>query len=132
MIQRNAPDAPFSMEGLAPGIQVFGLSFITLFLATVLSKDRSSSFLMRLFSTPMKPWDFILGFMVLLIPLALLQGTMCFVTPLLLGLDWSINIVWEILLMIPMMIFYIAFGLLCGSIFNDKQVGGICGGYLVI
>ena len=32
--------------------------------------------------------------------------------------------------MIPVTILYIALGLLCGSILNDKQVGGICGALL--
>ena len=31
---------------------------------------------------------------------------------------------------IPIAIFYVALGLLCGSVFNVKQVGGICGALL--
>ncbi|MEE1279905.1 MAG: ABC transporter permease, partial [Oscillospiraceae bacterium] len=31
---------------------------------------------------------------------------------------------------IPVSILYIALGLLCGSVFTDKQVGGICGALL--
>ena len=35
-----------------------------------------------------------------------------------------------ILLIIPISLLYIGIGLLCGSVLNDKQVGGICGGLL--
>lgn len=30
-IQKNAPDAPFDLKQLTPGIAVFGLSFLSLF-----------------------------------------------------------------------------------------------------
>ena len=32
--------------------------------------------------------------------------------------------------MIPIALLYIGIGLLCGSVLNDKQVGGICGALL--
>ena len=33
-------------------------------------------------------------------------------------------------MLVPISIFYIALGLLCGSLFNVKQVGGVCGALL--
>ena len=60
-MQSNIPVPLFEIESLAPGVAVFGLSFITLFSATLLSKDRESSFLERLYTTPLKPCEFILG-----------------------------------------------------------------------
>ena len=42
-IQANIPVSLFEIGHLTPGISVFGLSFMTLFSATVISKDRSSS-----------------------------------------------------------------------------------------
>ncbi|MBR6753349.1 MAG: ABC transporter permease, partial [Clostridia bacterium] len=50
-IQANIPVPLFQIEHLAPGISVFGLSFMTLFSATIVSKDRSSAFLQRLYTT---------------------------------------------------------------------------------
>ena len=61
-IQANVPVALFEIAHLAPGITVFGLSFMTLFSATVIAKDRGSSLLQRLYTTPMTPQDFILGY----------------------------------------------------------------------
>lgn len=129
-IQKNIPVELFAIESLAPGIVVFGLSFFTLFSATLIAKDRESSFLKRLYTMPMKSYNFILGYMLPLIPLAIIQSSITYLVALFLGLSFSFNIIFAILLNIPMAIFYIALGLLCGSIFNVKQVGGICGALL--
>ena len=58
-MQANIPVELFAIESLAPGTAVFGLSFITLFSATLVAKDRESSFLQRLYTTPLKSYDFI-------------------------------------------------------------------------
>lgn len=39
-IQANVPVSLFAIEHLAPGITVFGLSFMTLFSVTVIARDR--------------------------------------------------------------------------------------------
>lgn len=130
LIQANIPVSMFEIEHLTPGITVFGLSFTTLFTATVISKDRQSSFLVRLYTTPMKPLDFILGYTLPIIPIALIQSAVCYIAALALGLDLSINLLWALLLIIPISLLYIALGLLCGSLLNDKQVGGVCGALL--
>ena len=129
-IQKNIPVDLFEIESLAPGIVVFGLSFFTLFSATLIAKDRESSFLKRLYTMPMKSYNFILGYMLPLIPLAIIQSSITYLVAMFLGLPFSLNVIFAILLNIPMAIFYIALGLLCGSIFNVKQVGGICGALL--
>ena len=129
-IQKNIPVELFEIESLAPGIAVFGLSFFTLFSATLIAKDRESSFLKRLYPMPMKSYNFILGYMLPLIPLAIIQSSITYIIAIFLGLPFSFNVIFAILLNIPMAIFYIALGLLCGSVFNVKQVGGICGALL--
>ncbi|MBE6899455.1 MAG: ABC transporter permease [Ruminococcaceae bacterium] len=129
-IQANIPAPLFEIEKLAPGIAVFGLSFMTLFSATLVSRDRESSFLQRLYSTPLKPSDFIIGYMLPLLPIALMQSALCFAAAAILGLPVNINILYALLLMIPTAFFYISLGLLCGSVLGVKQVGGICGALL--
>ncbi|HBL50927.1 MAG TPA: ABC transporter permease, partial [Firmicutes bacterium] len=61
-IQANIPVSLFEIEKLAPGLAVFGLSFISLFSGTLIAKDRGTSFLMRLFASPLSASDFILGY----------------------------------------------------------------------
>ena len=130
VIQANIPVALFEIQHLTPGIAVFGLSFLTLFSATVIAKDRGSALLQRLYTTPMTPADFILGYTLPIIPIAIVQCMICYGTAILLGLDMTVNILCAVLFMIPVSVFYIALGLLCGSVLNDKQVGGICGALL--
>ncbi len=129
-IQANIPVALFELEHLVPGICVFGLSFMTLFSATLLSRDRESAFLQRLYTTPLKASDFILGYALPILPMAFLQSAICFAAAMLLGLKIQVGILYSLLFIVPVSIFYIALGLLCGSIFNSKQVGGICGALL--
>ncbi len=130
VIQANIPVELFEIEYLTPGITVFGLSFMSLFSATVIAKDRGSSLLQRLYTTPLSPLDFILGYTLPIIPLAVAQSIVCYIVAIFLGLDITVNILYAIIFIIPISVLYIAFGLLCGSLFNDKQVGGICGALL--
>ena len=129
-IQKNIPVSMFEIDTLTPGITVFGLSFMTLFSATLVAKDRESALLQRLYTTPLTGLDFILGYMLPLLPIALGQTVICYLAAIPLGLTVSVNIVYAVVGMIPMAIFNIALGLLCGSILGVKQVGGICGALL--
>ena len=129
-IQANVPVSLFEISSLTPGITVFGLSFMTLFSATLVAKDRESSLMQRLYTTPLKATDFILGYMLPIIPIAVVQCLICYVVAIILGLKVSITIIYAILLIIPISVFFIALGLLFGSILNVKQVGGICGALL--
>ena len=129
-LQANIPVSLFEIDTLTPGITVFGLSFITLFSATLVAKDRESAFLQRLYTTPLTGFDFIIGYMLPLLPIALGQTVICYLFAIPLGLTLSVNIVYSVIGMIPMAIFNIALGLLCGSVVGVKQVGGICGALL--
>ena len=129
-IQTNIPVHLFEIDTLAPGITVFGLSFMSLFSATLIAKDRESALLQRLYTTPLTAMDFILGYMLPLLPIALGQVVICYLFAIPLGLTVRVNILYAILGVIPMAIFNIALGLLCGSVFGVKQVGGICGALL--
>ena len=129
-IQANVPVPLFEIQHLAPGITVFGLSFMTLFSATLIAKDRGSSLLQRLYTTPLTPLDFILGYTLPILPFAVAQSVVCYVFAVFLGLEVTVNILYAIIFIIPISILFVALGLLFGSILNDKQVGGICGALL--
>lgn len=129
-IQANIPVSLFEINALTPGITVFGLSFMTLFSATLVAKDRESALLQRLYTTPLTGLDFIMGYMLPILPIALGQTVICYLAAIPLGLKCNINIIYAVIGIIPMAIFHIALGLLCGSILGVKQVGGICGALL--
>ena len=100
-IQSNIPVSLFELDRLTPGIAVFGLSFISLFSAMLISKDRTTSFLMRLFASPMRASDYILGYTLPLLPMALLQLALCYGTAMLLGLKFTPNILLAIVVALP-------------------------------
>lgn len=129
-IQANVPVSLFEIQQLTPGITVFGLSFMTLFSATIISKDRGSSLLQRLYTTPLTPVDFILGYTLPIVPIAIVQCVICYVVAVFLGLELTINILYAVVFVLPISILFIALGLLFGSVLTDKQVGGICGALL--
>lgn len=129
-LQANIPVDLFEIDTLTPGITIFGLSFITLFSATLIAKDRESAFLQRLYTTPLSGMDFILGYMLPLLPIAVGQTVACYLFAIPLGLTVHIHIVYAVIGILPMAIFNIALGLLCGSVLGSKQVGGICGALL--
>ena len=129
-LQANIPASLFEIDTLTPGITVFGLSFITLFSATLIAKDRESALLQRLYTTPLTGLDFIMGYMLPILPIALGQSIICYLFAIPLGLTVRVNVIYAIIGIIPMAIFNIALGLLCGSFLGVKQVGGICGALL--
>jgi ABC-2 type transport system permease protein len=129
-MQANIPTNMFEIDTLTPGISVFGLSFMTLFSATLIAKDRESALLQRLYTTPLTGFDFIMGYMLPLLPIALCQTVICYLAAIPLGLTVSVNLVYAIIGTIPSAVFHIALGLLFGSILGVKQVGGICGALL--
>lgn len=129
-LQANIPVHLFEIDTLTPGITVFGLSFMTLFSATLIARDRESALLQRLYTTPLTGLDFILGYMLPILPITLGQTLLCYLFAIPLGLTVSANIFLAIIGILPMAVFNISLGLLFGSILGVKQVGGICGALL--
>lgn len=129
-INRNIPVDLFNIEMLTPGIAVFGLSFMSLFSAQIISKDRSSSLLSRLFTTPMTAKDYILGYTLPLVPMAFIQGVICYAVAMFLGLEFSFSIIVSLLMLIPTSFIFIGIGLFCGTVFSEKAATSICGALL--
>ena len=123
--QINIPSESYELHNFTPGIVVFGFSFITLFTAMLVSKDRTSSLLIRLGISPMKPIEYILGYMLSIIPLIIIQNVLFFILAIVLGLSFSINIIWAILISIVVAILFIAIGIIIGSLFSEKASSGI-------
>ena len=103
-IQANIPVPLFEIEHLTPGITVFGLSFMTLFSATLIARDRGSSLLQRLYTTPLTPLDFILGYTLPILPFAVAQSVICYIVAIILGLEITVNILISVLFIIPVSI----------------------------
>ena len=123
--QIDLPEEIYSIENFTPGIIIFGFSFVTLFTASLIAKDRGSSLLIRLGTSPMKASDYILGYILSLIPIIIIQNVLFFISAMLLGLSFNISIIYTILISIVVSIIFISFGILIGSLVSEKGAGGI-------
>ena len=123
--QIKVPGEEYKLVNFTPSIILFGFSFITLFTSTLIAKDRGTSLLIRLGTSPMKSSDYILGYILSLIPIVIIQNVLFFIAALILGLDFSISILYTILISIVVSVFFIALGILIGSLVSEKASGGV-------
>ena len=123
--QFKIPNEVYNIENFTPGIIIFSLSFITMFTSSLVAKDRSTSLTTRLEVSPMKSIDYILGYSISVLPIVLIQNILFFITAILLGLNFSINITYTILVSIPISLLFISLGILIGTITTEKSSSGV-------
>ena len=122
----------FNLTALLPAIIMFSYTFVMLTMALIVSKDRQTFFLKRLYASPMKAYEFILGYSLVGLVIGLLQTLVCVLTGWIVSLITNANYIsfGETLLLvvseIPTLITSIFFGILFGTVFNDKTAPGIC------
>jgi len=124
-LRRSTGQDIFPIADFAPATAVFAQTFLSMFSGLLIAQDRGSAYLARLYASPLTAKDFILGYSLPLLPLALAQGAICLGASLMLGLSFSINLLWALLCMIPVSVLFIALGLLLGCLLKETQVGGI-------
>lgn len=116
----------FQMKYLAPGIVVFSQSFIALFVGLLIAVDRSTSFLTRLYVSKAKSYEFILGYIVSILPIVAGQSILFFLVGGIIEHDlFSLGMLYAFLISIVTSIFFITMGLLLGIICNEKSIGGV-------
>lgn len=130
-IPKEANMLIFRIDYLSSGIAVFGLVFIMLFTCLMVSKDRSSAFLLRLYASPMSASDFIMGYLFPLFGIALIQCVISYaaawVISMAVGVELSVGrLLLAVLVLVPGAMLFIAVGLLFGTLCNDKAAPGIC------
>ena len=123
--QFNIPSESYRLENFTPGIIVFGFSFITMFTAMLISKDRTTSLLIRLAVSPMKPMEYISGYLLSIIPIILMQNISFFILAVILGLKFSINIILALLVSMIIAVLFIAMCMIIGCIASEKASSGI-------
>lgn len=111
----------FALENLMPGVAVFSFGFTMLNTALLLSKDRSSAFITRLYISPLKTAEYVIGYSVPQMLFSLLQILLCFCAAFLMGMRadfWDCAV--SGLVMLPSVWLYVGLGLLIGTLLNDK------------
>jgi len=124
-LQRAVKQEIFQLENFAPGIAVFSFSFITLFAGMLIARDRSGAFILRVFASPLTAADYIAGYTLPLLPVAVLQSIVCFAAAAALGLRPDIGILYAVLALVPAALLFVALGLLLGCLLSDSAVGGV-------
>lgn len=118
--------AQFEMKYLAPGIVVFAQAFLTLFTGLLISTDRRTSFLTRLYVSRARSYEFIFGYALAVLPIALAQSVLFFLAGGLFDTSmFSARLIPAILLSLVTSLFFIAAGILFGSICSEKSIGGV-------
>lgn len=121
----------FHIENLGPGIAYFGLTFVMLFTCIQVSKDRSTALLLRLYASPMKSVDYIIGYTLPICILGLVQMTICFIASFIVGLctDYTFaigDILLSMLALLPSLLLFAGVGILFGSVVGEKAAPGLC------
>ena len=121
----------FRIRNLAPGISYFGLTFVMLFTSVQVSKDRTTALLLRLYASPMKPVEYIFGYTMPMVVLAVVQMVICFGVSFVIGLSTGDTLsISEILLsvaaLLPSVVLFVGFGILFGTLVNEKAAPGLC------
>ena len=116
----------FEIKYLAPGIVVFSQAFLTLFSGILIAVDRNTSFLTRLSVSETKSFEFILSYSFSLIPISLIQTILFFaVGGIIDPAFWSWTMLVGLMAGVFTSLLFIGFGILFGSICNEKSVGGV-------
>ena len=129
-IPQEANNTMFGIGSLAPGLAMFGSVFMALFAGMLLAKDRTSSFLTRLFTSPMTAADFLLGYTAPMIIMTVFQAAITLLAACFFGLPFTVSIIPAIIVTAITSLLFVGIGLLVGSLMNDKAVGGVCGALL--
>lgn len=123
--QFKIPSEVYEIQNFTPSIIIFSYAFLTLFVAGLVARDRNTSLLARLYSSPMKPYEYVIGYSLSLIPLIIVQNILFFTVALLLGLEFGVNVILTIIVLIPVSLLFIGLGILVGSISTEKSATGI-------
>jgi len=116
----------FQMKYLAPGIVVFSQAFLTLFTGLLIATDRNTSFLTRLYVSKAKSYEFIFGYAIAVLPIVVVQSILFFLVGGIFDTSlFSLKMIICIPLSLFTSLFFIATGILFGSVCNEKSVGGV-------
>ena len=130
-IPKESGNTVFQIDSLAGGVAVFGQSFIMLFTALQVATDRGSSFLIRLYASPMKSRNFTNGYILPMLVIALIQGVIthiaAYIISLIVGYDLNPRgLLLALVTALPSAVLFIALGLIFGTLFNEKSAPGMC------
>ncbi len=121
----------FRIDNLSGGVAVFGQTFIMLFTAITVAGDRSRAFLVRMYASPMRSMDFIAGYMLPMIVISLVQCLITYAASFIISIIVGVSLSFagffvSLAAILLSSIMFISFGMLFGTLFNEKSAPGVC------
>jgi len=108
-----------------PGIAVYGLMILISTAAEIIAGDREKGFLSRLFTTPARPSDFILGYSLPFIPVLIISTLIYLGVGMALGLTVVGNLGHAFLIFFLIGLCAIGIGMIVGSLVKSESQAGI-------
>lgn len=109
---------------LTPGIILFAFVMVMFSSAMILSRDRETSFLARLLTSPLRSSDFVLGYSLPYLLVAMVQAILLLLVGSLLGLEVDGSLALVALVFVLMAVFYVALGMILGALLGVAQTSG--------
>ena len=108
-----------------PGIAVYGFMILISTAAGIIAGDREKGFLSRMFTTPAKPWDFILGYALPFIPVLIISALVYLGVGMGLGLTIVGNLGYVFLIFFLIGLSAIGIGMIVGSLVKSESQTGV-------
>ena len=108
-----------------PGIAIFGLMILISTAAEIIAGDREKGFLARMFTTPARPWDFILGYSLPFIPVLIVSTLIYLGVGMALGLTVVGNLGHAFLIFFLIGLCSIGIGMIVGSLVKSESQAGV-------
>ena len=108
-----------------PGIAVYGLMILIATAAEIIAGDREKGFLSRMFTTPARPSDFILGYSLPFIPVLIISALVYLGVGMALGLTIVGNLGHAFLIFFLIGLCAIGVGMIVGSLIKSESQAGI-------
>lgn len=115
----------FNVENFVPSTIIFSFTFLTMFSGMLIAKDRTSEFLSRMYVSPLKAHNYILGYALPMLVVAFIQILILYAIGFILGLNFTLNILASIPFLLLISLIFIGLGLVFGSLLKDSVVGGV-------
>ena len=127
--QGNTPI--FEVKSLIPGVMMFSYTLLMLMCSLLISKDKSTAFIKRLYTSPMKSHNYVIGYFVPYFLVGIIQSFICIIMGYIFGaihgtgfisFGQSLLLIVE---MLPIMCINIFIGMILGRLLNDKSAPAI-------
>lgn len=115
-------DDIFKPAALTPGIVLFGYVMLMFSAAMTLSRDRESALFHRLLTAPLRSNEFVAGYSLPYLPVALIQAFALFGVGVALGMSIDGSIALLLLVLAISAVIYIGLGMIIGAAFSYKVV----------